>query len=465
MSSSGGGFTEDDQARLYNQTVSHAVAKGSKRGLGFCSGPTSPPLPPTRLSSPRRKEAKLRETARQTLERTSRMDTELKVANQKGHGWEGQDMHATAEFLQEEEALATGAEGALERQEARRKMIAAIEDEGIESLSQHTKVGQEWKAKEALARGRAAKKARNAARRARRSQREENALLPLYKSLKKGDKVEAKWGKDNLWYPGLIKACMHSGYPIMKAEVVFDGWGNIDEVSWQDIRLLQAGSEDEDSEEESESEGETEGGQEGGEEEQRPVVGRPRAVWETSSEKEDGKGMMLMDREKKWARKEEEEKERLAKLCKEKEEEEDDEEQGLLSPVLLQAKAPCASVVAAASGMGGGGGAGGAAAAAGGGWKARAAAARDAVKRKQQAAAAAATAATPAAAAITVTPTPPASAPVAATAAASGMSVAAFASKLALKVEEEKVSMFLQDQERPRLCMSWGGGEGKGKKK
>ena len=70
------------------------------------------------------------------------MDTELKVANQKGHGWEGQDMHATAEFLQEEEALAMGAEGALERQEARRKMIAAIEDEGIESLSQHTKVAR-----------------------------------------------------------------------------------------------------------------------------------------------------------------------------------------------------------------------------------------------------------------------------------------------------------------------------------
>ena len=49
-------------------------------------------------------------------------------------------MHATAEFLQEEEALATGAEEALERQEARRKMIAAIEDEGIQSLSQQTKV-------------------------------------------------------------------------------------------------------------------------------------------------------------------------------------------------------------------------------------------------------------------------------------------------------------------------------------
>ena len=58
---------------------------------------------------------------------------------------------------------------------------------------------------------------------------------------------------------------MHSGYPIMKAEVVFDGWGNVDEVSWQDIRLTQAGSEDEDSEEESESEGEAEGRREGGE--------------------------------------------------------------------------------------------------------------------------------------------------------------------------------------------------------
>jgi hypothetical protein len=52
-------------------------------------------------------------------------------------------MHATAEFLPEEEAHATGAEGALGRQEARRKMIAAIEHEGIESLSQQTKVRRE----------------------------------------------------------------------------------------------------------------------------------------------------------------------------------------------------------------------------------------------------------------------------------------------------------------------------------
>jgi hypothetical protein len=67
---------------------------------------------------------------------------------------------------------------------------------------------------------------------------------------------------------------MHSGYPIMKAEVVFDGWGNEDEVSWQDIRLIQAGSEDEDSEEECESEGEEEG-REGGKGGEKQAEKRP----------------------------------------------------------------------------------------------------------------------------------------------------------------------------------------------
>jgi len=120
------------QKRVADVTAAAAAAAAAASSDPPSSSSSSSTLP--------RIQQKLQEKARQSLQSTSKQDNDFKTTTQGGQSWEGRDMHATAEFLQEEEAHATAAEGALERQEARRKMIAAIEDEGVESLSQQTKV-------------------------------------------------------------------------------------------------------------------------------------------------------------------------------------------------------------------------------------------------------------------------------------------------------------------------------------
>lgn len=225
---------------------------------------------------------------------------------------------------------------------------------------------------------------------------------------------------------------MHSGYPNMKAEVIFDGWGNQEEIPWKDIRLLEAGTEDEESEEE--SEGEEDGGREGRKDGGRREAGsaesaRPLAVWD-------------MPRGLESKRNEEQRRQGGEEAAGEgggdKKEGEEEEEEGLLHPALVKGTGRIG-----AEGKGGGG------------WKARAAAAKEALRQKQRLQE-------------TVGAASGREGPGGREGGKGGETIAAIASKLADEVEKDKVTTFLQNTERPKLSMSFGrrggmGGRGGGR--
>jgi hypothetical protein len=357
-------------------------------------------------------------------------------------------MSRASEFLLDEEARATGGEAQLLAQAQRQRMIAAIDDEGVEALSESQPVREQQ--------AEAARRRREEERAARRARRRMAATLPLFKRLKAGDRVEAKWSKDGVFYEGVVKATMHSGYPNMRAEILFTGYGNVDEASWRDIHLLSPAASDDG--------GSDDDDDDGGSVRSSPSIHRDRPIHSRSPSPAaaaaaaaargtaatrglgggDAAAVGSGRREVETAEHEKQE----------EEEEEEEEDAGLLNPALARRLAGPAAVASSSfSSDPPSGGAAAAAAAPEGGvavapakplsWKEKALAAQRALKEKreqqqqqqhqhqhqqqeqqQQ------------------------------LLQGSASSVLARASELAKAVEETRVAAFLQDESRPKLAMA-----------
>ena len=361
---------------------------------------------------------RLRAKARASLHAAEAGDDDLARTTRAGQAWERGDMNTASEYLKEEEARATGGEAQLAAQAARQRVIAAIEDEGVEALSEALPCVR----REAVqAREKARRRQQEGERAARRARRRAEASLPLFKRLKAGDRVEAKWSKDGAWYEGIVRATMHSGYPNMRAEVTFSGYGNVDEVSWRDVHLLSPAA--------SEAGGSGDDDDDGGSVRSSPSIHRGRPVDSRSPSPspgaargarrrdDGGGGDDVEQREKQAAR-------AGAEVEEEEEEEEEEEDTGLLNPALAQRLAagfeppppPPAEGAAAAA----------AAPAKPLSWKEKALAAQRALKEKRE---------------------------LQQQQEQQG-SVLARASQLAKEVEATRVADFMQDGSRPKLSMA-----------
>jgi hypothetical protein len=59
--------------------------------------------------------------------------------------------------------------------------------------------------------------------------------VPIYKSLKVGDVVQALFRQDGKYYEADVLAVVHGGYPSAKYDIKFKGYSEVVSVSWRDI--------------------------------------------------------------------------------------------------------------------------------------------------------------------------------------------------------------------------------------
>ena len=62
--------------------------------------------------------------------------------------------------------------------------------------------------------------------------------VPLYKKLKKGDLIMAKYAPDGRWYKARILSAIQTGYINCKYDIKFENYGNIETVSWRDAEEI-----------------------------------------------------------------------------------------------------------------------------------------------------------------------------------------------------------------------------------
>lgn len=67
---------------------------------------------------------------------------------------------------------------------------------------------------------------------------EDEANLPLYKKLSKGDVVKAMFSGDGRYYKASIVSTIQKGYVNCKYDVQFEGYGDVETVSWQDVKEI-----------------------------------------------------------------------------------------------------------------------------------------------------------------------------------------------------------------------------------
>ena len=65
---------------------------------------------------------------------------------------------------------------------------------------------------------------------------DEEQELPLYKKLNIGDIIYAKFKCDGKFYKASVVRTIHKNYMSAMFDVKFDGYGNVETVSWRDIR-------------------------------------------------------------------------------------------------------------------------------------------------------------------------------------------------------------------------------------
>ena len=62
--------------------------------------------------------------------------------------------------------------------------------------------------------------------------------VPLYKKLKKGDLILAKYAADGKWYRARVLSAIQKGYINCKYDIKFEDYGNIETICWQDAEEL-----------------------------------------------------------------------------------------------------------------------------------------------------------------------------------------------------------------------------------
>lgn len=67
----------------------------------------------------------------------------------------------------------------------------------------------------------------------------EDKSLPLFKRLKAGDRVMAKYSLDGKYYEASIKKVVHKGYPSAQYDVQYTNYDTIEAVSWRDVFELE----------------------------------------------------------------------------------------------------------------------------------------------------------------------------------------------------------------------------------
>lgn len=125
------------QRRLAAATAAAASPPSCPPTVAVTSASSNPSPAPSCSSLQQKLQARVRET----LEDTSRRDAASRPSVAQGQAWEGRDMGLTAAFLLAEDRLLSNEEKGLVEEEGRRKMIAAIEDEAVESLMAERQVG------------------------------------------------------------------------------------------------------------------------------------------------------------------------------------------------------------------------------------------------------------------------------------------------------------------------------------
>jgi hypothetical protein len=64
-----------------------------------------------------------------------------------------------------------------------------------------------------------------------------NTNRPLYKILKKGDRILAKYS-DGMYYPAKILTTIQKNYPSASYDIEFEGYGTLTNISWKDALLI-----------------------------------------------------------------------------------------------------------------------------------------------------------------------------------------------------------------------------------
>ena len=245
-----GGFSIDDQNRIAEETERYAESRNSRRqglGLGLSSTQSKLNALKARVRL-REKEASFSEKGSGHWIRDDMKNAKFafladeKALTQKQEIEE--NYHQQREMLEKNKVMKERVEStysslginASDVSEQDRKRLKTSSDESHFNAIFAPK-GTETSA-QSTSRGHDGSKSENVALEKKESPDIDLANAPLYKKLKKGDLIMAKYAPDGRWYRARILSAIQKGYINCKYDVKFEDYGNIETIVWQDAEEI-----------------------------------------------------------------------------------------------------------------------------------------------------------------------------------------------------------------------------------
>lgn len=240
------GFTVQNQQMIADRAIAYFESRsGTKSGLGSKSTEVTHDISQIVLVS---------EEVPTAAEKLDTLKKKIKASLFKGRGctnWIRDDMKSTrATLLMDEKSLAkTEPVDATSSSCYRGRILAAVKSD-FESIAEHmegsaameyiTSYKSTGKAHKEVNFDSNSESPKSSGKAPERYSEEKTVEepLPLYKIISKGDRVLARYS-DGKFYPATVKTTMQKGYSSAIYDIQFDGYNNIDTVSWKDcMRFL-----------------------------------------------------------------------------------------------------------------------------------------------------------------------------------------------------------------------------------